>query len=82
MCGGERREGGGVQGNGHSGLGGPATLVGGEEEGPECSHALVGLKGEQSVQYLGVPSHPILKLLHKKNATCTCTYTHLRQLRC
>ena len=50
-----------MEGDGDGAL---ALVVGGEEEGSEGAPGLTRLEREKSVQYPGIPPHPVLKLLH------------------
>ena len=77
--GGEGREGGGVEGDGDGGVGGEFFHLGGEEEGPEGAPALMRLEREESVQYLWMSPHPVLKLLWKTQSNVCVALTHCQR---
>ena len=63
-----------MQGDGHSGLR-AVVIVRGDEERSQRSTAPPRLEGEQSVQDLGVPPHPVLKLLQRRHSSTAAKYT-------
>ena len=54
-----------MQGDRHSGVRSQALIIGGEEEGSKGAPGPMRLEREESVQYLWVSLHPVLKLLQR-----------------